>query len=95
MKTPHERHSPSERRALTVRVRKVSGQLRAIEKMVEDDTDCTEILMQLVSARRGLKSLAEAILHSHLHHCIGEARESADAHKQLRELLNVLERYVE
>jgi DNA-binding FrmR family transcriptional regulator len=82
-------------RALTVRVRKVGGQLRAIERMIEEDRDCAEILNQLVSARRGLKSLAEAVIQGHLRHCVGESRSSAEAQRKLRDLLTVLERYVE
>ena len=90
----HE-HPESERRASIVRVRKVGGQLNAVERMLEEDRDCSEILTQIVSARRGLKSLAEKLIHSHVHHCIQNARDQADAKKKLRELLTVLERYVE
>jgi DNA-binding FrmR family transcriptional regulator len=88
-------HPADERQALQLRVRKICGQLNAIERMLEQDQDCSEILTQLVSARRGLKSLAEKLIHSHMHHCIEEAHSPAEGRKQLRGLLTVLERYVE
>ena len=71
------------------------GQLNGVEKMIEADRDCAEILTQLVSARKALKSLAEKLIHSHLHHCIEQAADSKESKRSLRELLTVLERYVE
>ena len=93
---PHPHHHPNdERQASQIRVRKVVGQLNAIERMLAEDRDCPEILMQLVSARKGLKALAERLIHSHLIHCIEEAQSQAEGKRKLRELLAVLERYVE
>lgn len=87
-------HDPEERTALVVRLRKIRGQLQAIEKMVEAETDCAEVLTQVVSARRGLKSFADTLIQSHLHDCIEHAATQAESRKKLRALLTVLERYV-
>ncbi len=88
-------HPSEERRGAIVRSRKIAGQLAAIERMLEQDRDCAEILTQIVSARRGLKSLAEKLIHSHVNHCIEEAQNPTEGRRKLRELLMVLERYVE
>jgi CsoR family transcriptional regulator, copper-sensing transcriptional repressor len=88
-------HSPNEKKALKTRVRKISGQLAAIERMIDDDRDCTEVLTQVVSARKGLKSFAEEVIRQHAEHCIGGASSEADGQRKLRELLVVLQRYVE
>jgi CsoR family transcriptional regulator, copper-sensing transcriptional repressor len=93
-KAPH-RHPEEETRASVVRARKIAGQLAAIERMLSEDRDCAEILTQIVSARRGLKSLAEKLIHSHVEHCIEDAQNPAEGKRKLRELLSVLERYVE
>lgn len=95
MKNASHKHPEEERDALRLRLRKISGQLNAIDRMLAEDRDCAETLTQLVSARRGIKSLAEKLIHSHLHHCIEGARDQADAKKKMRDLLTVLERYVE
>ena len=95
MKNASHKHPEAERDALRLRLRKISGQLTAIDRMLAEDRDCAEKLTQLVSARRGIKSLAEKLIHSHLHHCIEGARNQADAKKKMRDLLTVLERYVE
>ena len=95
MTKAHHHHPADERRASVVRVRKITGQLQAVERMLDEDRDCPEILTQIVSARRALKSLAEKLIHSHAHHCIEGAQNPAEARRKLRELLTVLERYVE
>lgn len=91
---PHG-HSRSEREAQKLRVRRIVGQLNAIERMLDEDRDCAEILMQLVSARKALKSLAETLIHSHLEHCIGQAHSAAENRRHMQELLSVLKRYAE
>lgn len=63
--------------------------------MLEEDRDCAEILTQLISARKGIKSLSEKLIQSHAHNCIERAANRSDSKKKLRELLVVLERYVE
>lgn len=88
-------HSPEERRALTVRLRKIAGQIAAIEKMVAEDRDCPDVLMQVVSVRKALKSFAEIVIHQHTHECIAHANDSTTGQRKLRELLVVLGRYVE
>ena len=77
------------------RLRKISGQLAAIERMIEQDRDCPEVLMQVVSARKALKSFAQVVIHQHAHDCIEGAAEPKEGRRKLHELLTVLERYVE
>jgi DNA-binding FrmR family transcriptional regulator len=91
----HEAHPPEETQALRTRLRKITGQLNAVEGMLAADYDCPDVLMQLVSARRAIKALSEKIIHSHMEHCIEHATSPVDARRKLRELLNVLERYVD
>lgn len=88
-------HLPKEKAALIVRLRKIRGQLQAIEKMVEDDTDCPEVLMQVVSARRAIKSFGDEIIHTHMHECIEHAKTQIESRKKLSAFLTVLERYVD
>ncbi len=95
MASDHHEHSPEEKRALQSRLRKISGQLAAIERMVEEDRDCPEVLMQVVSARKALKSFAQVVIHEHAHQCIEGAADPKDRRRKLHELLTVLERYVE
>ena len=92
MKTKHIRPG-LEKRALVVRLRRIRGQIEAIEKMVEADTDCSDVLMQVVSARRALKSFSEEMIESHLHNCIEGAACQPKGRRELNSLLTVLKRY--
>jgi CsoR family transcriptional regulator, copper-sensing transcriptional repressor len=89
MKTKYVRPG-LEKRALTVRLRRIKGQIEAIERMVEADSDCSDVLMQVVSARQALKSFSEEMIESHLHECI----EDSDSRREMRSLLALLKRYV-
>jgi DNA-binding FrmR family transcriptional regulator len=88
MKTKYVRPG-LEKRALTVRLRKIKGQIEAIERMVEADSDCSDVLMQVVSARQALKSFSEEMIESHLHECI----EGSEGRREMRSLLALLKRY--
>jgi DNA-binding FrmR family transcriptional regulator len=92
MKVKHIRPG-LEKRALVVRLRRIKGQVEGIEKMVEADTDCSDVLMQVVSARRALKSFSEEMIESHLHECIESAASQSEGRRELRSLLTVLKRY--
>lgn len=83
-----------EKRALIVRLRRIKGQIEALEKMVESDTDCSDLLMQVVAARRAMKSFGEEVLESHMHACIDKAASPSEGRAHLRSLITVLERYV-
>lgn len=95
MSHKEHRHPEEEAKSLSLRVRKIGGQVGAIERMLEEDYDCTAVLMQIIAARRGLKSLAEKIIHSHLNHCIEEASTSKDGQRNVRELVQVLKSYID
>lgn len=88
-------HPPDEKRALQMRLRKIAGQIGAIERMIEEDCDCPDVLTQVVSVRKALKSFAEVVIHQHAHECIEGATDPKEGRRKLRELLSVLERYVE
>ena len=92
MKSKHVRRG-LEKRALIVRLRRIKGQIEGIEKMVGADTDCADVLMQVVSARRALKSFSEEMIQPHMHECIEGAATPSENRRELRSLLTVLKRY--
>ena len=90
----HHEHPEHEKKALVARLRKIRGQVEAIERMIEKNTDCPDVLTQVIAARRALKSFGDTIIHSHMHECIEHAVSPADSRKRLHSFLMVLERYV-
>jgi CsoR family transcriptional regulator, copper-sensing transcriptional repressor len=62
------------------RLRKVEGQVRGLQKMIENDTWCPDVVVQVGSATRALQEVAVGLLNDHLRHCaLAAARDSQDA----------------
>jgi len=87
-------HPRSKKTALIIRLRKIKGQIKGIGKMVGSSSDCSDVLMQVVSARRALKSFSEEIIEGHLYACLESSINQSERRRHLRALLSVLERYV-
>lgn len=58
---------------LIARLRRIEGQVRGLQRMVDKDTYCIDILTQITAANNALKKVAVALLEDHLSHCIAEA----------------------
>ena len=58
---------------IVARLRRIEGQVRAIEQMVEDDKYCIDILTQISASNSALKSVALLLLDDHLNHCVRQA----------------------
>jgi DNA-binding FrmR family transcriptional regulator len=55
------------------RLRRIEGQVRGLQRMVEEDTYCIDILTQVAAATRALQSVALGLVEDHLSHCVTEA----------------------
>lgn len=55
------------------RLRRIEGQVRGIQRMIENDTYCIDILTQVSAATKALESMALVLLDEHLRHCVAEA----------------------
>ena len=59
--------------AYLTRLRRIEGQVRGLQRMVEQDTYCIDVLTQVSAATRALESVALALLDEHLSHCVSNA----------------------
>jgi DNA-binding FrmR family transcriptional regulator len=88
-------YTPSKDEYLT-RLRRIEGQVRGLQRMVEDDKYCIDILTQVSAATRALQSVALGLLEDHLGHCVAHAAaeggEVADA--KIREASDAIARLV-
>jgi len=71
-------HSPQHKKAVLDRLSKAIGHLESVRRMVEDDRDCSEVLLQLLAVKSALNSTGKCILKEHLSHCIVDAVEHGD-----------------
>jgi DNA-binding FrmR family transcriptional regulator len=82
--------------ALVKRLLRIEGQVRGIERMVDDDRYCIDILTQLAAVSTALDSLALTILDDHVQHCVAGALSSGDerdAAVKTEELLAAVRRF--
>jgi DNA-binding FrmR family transcriptional regulator len=66
----HGRGYASGKHDYQVRLRKIQGQVRALERMVETDTWCPDIVIQVTSAIRALQEVSVGVLNDHIRHCV-------------------------
>ena len=78
------------------RLRRIEGQVRGLQRMVEDDEYCIDVLTQVSAATRALQSVALGLLEDHLGHCVtqavAEGGEAAEA--KVREASEAIARLV-
>jgi DNA-binding FrmR family transcriptional regulator len=81
---------------LVKRLHRIEGQVRGIERMLEEDRYCIDVLTQLSAVTTALESLAFRILDDHVQHCVAGALASGDAaeaDKKSKELLEAVHRF--
>jgi DNA-binding FrmR family transcriptional regulator len=61
------------------RLRKIEGQIRGLQRMVDADAWCPDVVTQVASATRALQEVAVGLLSDHLHHCVRDAARRSDA----------------
>ena len=77
---------------VVARLRKVEGQIRGIQKMVEGDKYCIDILTQITAASNALKKVAVGLLDEHIRHCVVQGSE--DGKDMVAEATKAIERLV-
>jgi CsoR family transcriptional regulator, copper-sensing transcriptional repressor len=58
---------------LKVRLRRIEGQIRGLQRMVDDDAYCIDVVTQVSAATKALQSVALMLMDEHLSHCVAEA----------------------
>jgi DNA-binding FrmR family transcriptional regulator len=85
-----------DKRALAARLHRIEGQVRGLEKMIEDDRYCIDVLTQIAAVRTALDSVAFKLLQGHVEHCVAGALSSgnaAEAEAKAAELLETVQRF--
>jgi DNA-binding FrmR family transcriptional regulator len=78
------------------RLRRVEGQVRGLQRMVESDTYCIDILTQVSAVTHALQAVALGLLEDHLGHCVTEAIEQGgpEANEKVKEAADAIARLV-
>ena len=75
------------------RLKKIIGQLNAIDRMVDEDVPCEEMLMQINAAKSALHKVGQVVLEGHLNHCVRDGIEHGDADRTISEFATAIEHF--
>lgn len=75
---------------LLSRLRKIEGQARGVQKMIQDDRYCVDILAQISSIKAALSKVELALLESHTRGCVAEAIRGDGGEEKINELMRVI-----
>ena len=78
------------------RLRRIEGQVRGLQRMVEEEKYCIDVLTQVSAATKALESVALTLLHDHLTHCVVDAAKQGgpEADRKVREASDAIARLV-
>ena len=85
----------AQKQAMQRRLKRVEGQVRGLQAMIEDNRYCMDVLTQIAATREGLRAVGDAVIRSHLQHCVKNACAAGGDQPDeiIDELLSVLKRY--
>jgi DNA-binding FrmR family transcriptional regulator len=92
--TGHMRGYANDKKAIQSRLRRIEGQVRGIEKMVDEDRYCIDVLTQVNAVRAALESVALQLLADHTEHCVTEAIQTGGGEAKVKELNEAIQRLV-
>lgn len=92
MRYPSQKDKP----AILARLRKIAGQVRGLERMIEDDQYCIDILTQVASVRSALDSLGLVVLQQHIEGCVRDSLRAGDRSSTAKvdELIATVNRFI-
>lgn len=87
-------HSADSVKAVTNRLARIEGHVRAIKTMVQEDRDCPQVLIQIAAVRGALDRVARMILDEHLTACVARAAHAGNIEQEIEELKAALDRFL-
>jgi DNA-binding FrmR family transcriptional regulator len=96
--TTHQHHGPhgysGDKPALLGRLKRIEGQIRGLQRMVDEDTYCIDVLTQISAAKSALHAVALGLLEDHLAHCVVDAARAGDPSVKVKEASDAIARLV-
>ncbi|MGM8212683.1 metal-sensitive transcriptional regulator [Virgibacillus sp. W0430] len=83
----------TEKQAVINRLKRIEGQVRGIQKMVEEDRYCIDVLVQISAIHAALKKVGYSVTERHLKHCVSHAVQSGEGNDAVEELIEVMKHF--
>ena len=75
------------------RLKKIIGQVQAIDRMVDEDVPCEDVLSQINAAKSALHRCGQVVLEGHIRHCVRDGIEHGDADRTIAEFAKAIEHF--
>lgn len=75
------------------RLKKIAGQVQAIDRMIEEDVPCEEVLLQINAAKSALHKCGQIVLEGHIRHCVRDGLEHGDPEQTIAGFTKAVERF--
>lgn len=85
--------SDQEKQALLNRLKRIEGQVRGIQKMIDDDRYCVDVLVQISAVNAAMKGVGFSMAERHMKHCVSDAVKSGNGDETIDELMNVMKQF--
>lgn len=92
-KKPVNPRTTDEKSAVMNRLKRIEGQVRGIQKMIEEDRYCVDILVQISAINAALKNVGFSLMERHTKHCVSHAVKSGDGNEAIDELMEVMKQF--
>lgn len=92
-KSPIIPRTEQEKSKLVNRLKRIEGQIRGLQKMVEEDRYCVDVLVQVSSVNSALKQVGFALLERHTRTCVSSAVQSGEGDEYIEELMKVMKQF--
>ena len=89
----HHHHSEEHRREVSNRLARAIGHSQKVKQMVDDDEDCSDVLIQLAAVKSAINNTGKVILKDHMEHCIVHAVEDGDT-EMIAELNAAIDKFM-
>jgi DNA-binding FrmR family transcriptional regulator len=75
------------------RLKRIEGQVRGVQKMVEDNRYCIDVLVQISAIQAALNKVGLNLLERHVNHCVSKAIREGNGEESIRELMDVIKQF--
>ncbi|MDO4616438.1 MAG: metal-sensing transcriptional repressor [Lachnospiraceae bacterium] len=75
------------------RIKKIIGQLNAIDRMIDEDVPCEDILSQMNAAKSAIHRCGQVVLEGHIKHCVKDGIENGDVDNTIEQFTKAVERF--
>ncbi|MBR4181228.1 MAG: metal-sensing transcriptional repressor [Candidatus Methanomethylophilaceae archaeon] len=75
------------------RLKKIAGQVAAVDRMIDEDVPCEDILIQVNAIKSAMHSVGQIILEGHIKHCVRDGIEHGDAERTIKDFTAVVKQF--